>query len=203
LPGAKEIVRVRAIKTEYDDGHVLPPMGLKDLVEATFRLVPEAQKQAFIAAQEVDLEKKVSTSQVTVAGFAAAAAAVALVPANLTPPGGHATLLVAEQTAMFASISLIFGLTIDEAFLATLITSTIGGSIATAAGHEIFRRLVELIPGAGVAVSAAVGAGTASTITTIMGMAYVATLEAVLKNNPNPSPDQIAEAFKEELRRKN
>ncbi|PSB03667.1 hypothetical protein [Merismopedia glauca] len=70
-------------------------------------------------------------------------------------------------------------------------------------GQEIFRRIIELIPGAGVVASGAVASATASTITTIMGMAYTATLEATLKVNSNPSSDQIAEAFKEELRNRN
>lgn len=203
VPEAQEVIRVNAIETKFDDGYVIKASGLKELVEATDRLVPEAHKTAFIASQKVDLKKKVEKARGVVYKFAGAAAATATVPANLTPPGGHSTLLVLEQGAMFASISLVFGLNLEEAFFRTLISSVIGGSVATAVGQEVFRRLVELIPGAGVAASAAVGAGTAGTITTIMGMAYVTTLEIILEKNPDPSPEEIAEEFKKELSKTN
>ena len=41
LPEAANIVRVRAIAEELDDGHTLEPMGLDDLIKATVGLLPE------------------------------------------------------------------------------------------------------------------------------------------------------------------
>ncbi|PSB03666.1 GTPase family protein [Merismopedia glauca] len=112
LPVVKEVVRVKAILEEDDDGKESPPKGLKDLVEATVRLIPDAHKKAFIAAQKVDLSKKAANARLTTVGFALLAGGAAVAPANLAPPGGHAVLLVTEQVTMFASISLIFGLDI-------------------------------------------------------------------------------------------
>ena len=55
LPASKNIVRVRAIADVFDDDHILPPMGLKELVGLTLDLFPEGQRRAFVAAQIADL----------------------------------------------------------------------------------------------------------------------------------------------------
>jgi len=56
MPAAHNVVRVRALREVFDDGHVLEPMGLRELVELTMTLVPEGQRRAFVAAQKVDID---------------------------------------------------------------------------------------------------------------------------------------------------
>lgn len=41
-----------------DDGHVIKPFGLHKLVELAMEIVPEAQKEAFVAAQKVSIRQK-------------------------------------------------------------------------------------------------------------------------------------------------
>jgi predicted GTPase len=60
LPQARNVVRVRAIHEELDDGHVLPQTGLQELIDLTMELVPEGQRRAFAAAQKVDIALKKS-----------------------------------------------------------------------------------------------------------------------------------------------
>jgi hypothetical protein len=58
LPRASNVIRVRAIPELQDDGHVLGPMNLTDLVEWTMQVIPDGQKNAFAAAQRVTLRLK-------------------------------------------------------------------------------------------------------------------------------------------------
>lgn len=58
LNQAKNIVRVNSISRTLDDGHVIKPLGLTDLVELSMEIVPEAQKNAFAAAQKIDVRQK-------------------------------------------------------------------------------------------------------------------------------------------------
>src|SRR4051812_36776223 len=56
MPQARNVVRVRALREELDDGHVLEPMGLAELVNLTMEMVPEGHRRAFVAAQKVDVD---------------------------------------------------------------------------------------------------------------------------------------------------
>jgi hypothetical protein len=80
LPKASNVIRVRAIPELQDDGHVLAPMNLSDLVEWTVQVVPEGQKNAFAAAQRVALRLKRERAHLIVVRAAAAAAGVGASP---------------------------------------------------------------------------------------------------------------------------
>ena len=58
LPSLTNVMRVRALQEELDDGHVLEPMGLSELMQHSMQLIPEAHQQAWAAAQKVDMELK-------------------------------------------------------------------------------------------------------------------------------------------------
>jgi hypothetical protein len=47
LPRASNVIRVRAIPELQDDGHVLGPMNLPDLVEWTMQVIPSPVGSAF------------------------------------------------------------------------------------------------------------------------------------------------------------
>jgi predicted GTPase len=51
LPKAKNIVRVRALAEEMDEGQQLEPMGLNELAQSTIDLIPEAIRRAFTEAK--------------------------------------------------------------------------------------------------------------------------------------------------------
>ena len=103
LPETRNVVRVRAIREEFDDGHVIEPVGLRELVDLTMELVPEGQRRAFVAAQKVDIELKKTRSHIV-------SSLLKLIPGVGTAVGGT----ISATTA--AAMTTAFG----EAYIATL-----------------------------------------------------------------------------------
>lgn len=200
LPRAKEIIRVLSEPFETDLG-VIPKRGVEDLANATVLVAPEGCRAAFIAAQNVSIELKVDLANKWLTAATVSAFALGAVPLNLTIPGTTEAGLISIQIGMFASISLAFGLDIDRAFLNTLITSVAGSGTATLVGRELFRRIVELIPVAGQAASSGTGAIIASSLTGTMGTAYINTLKYFAEQDIKPTPQQISEKFKKNIKR--
>jgi uncharacterized protein (DUF697 family) len=197
LPLASNVIRLRALPDKLDDGHVLPPMGLLDLVDMTMELIPKAHRDAFAAAQRVDISKKRTRSHTAVAAAAAAAAGVAAAPI----PFADAALLVPIQVTMLASITAIFGVSLEEGFLAHLLASVGGCTVATLTGRAIVTGLLKLFPGAGTVVGGIIAASTAVSLTTAFGEAYIATLAILFTRNQGdpPAPEEIIATFREQL----
>jgi len=161
LPQVHNVIRVRAIAEEDDEGNLKLPMGLIDLVDLSMNVVPEAYRNALAAAQKVDLEAKVRRAQEAIALAAASAAATGAAPI----PFADALLLVPLQIALLAQITAIFGVPLEKGFLSTLLASIAAGGGATVLGRSIVANLLKLIPGAGTATGAVVSASTASILT--------------------------------------
>jgi uncharacterized protein (DUF697 family)/predicted GTPase len=195
LPLAKNVVRVRALPEEDDDGNMKPAIGLNELVELTMQSVPEGQKRAFVAAQKVDIELKKNQSHIIVAGSAASAAGIAAIPV----PFSDAAVIVPLQILMLAGISATFGLPIDESFLSTIISSVVGGGGATLAGRMIVAGLLKFIPGVGSVIGGTIAATTAAALTTAIGETYIAVLEMLFlqKNGEQPTSKEVVAAFKQ------
>jgi uncharacterized protein (DUF697 family)/predicted GTPase len=196
LPQARNVVRVRALAEELDDGHTLAPMGLVELVDLTMELVPEGQRRAFAAAQKVSIEQKRQRAHLIVAGAAASAATVGAAPI----PFSDAALIVPIQVGMIAGITATFGLTFNEGFLGSLIGSMVTGTGATLVGRSIVSGLLKFIPGVGSAVGGAIAASTAAAITSAFGEAYITTLVKLFTRNQGepPSTSEVLEAFREQ-----
>ena len=165
--------------------------GLRELIEKTMEKIPEAQKNAFVAAQIVDLSLKEREAKKFVAGAATAAATAGATPI----PFSDAAVLAPIQIGMLASISFCMGLEMTTAFLSTLVSSTAGVVGATYAGRSIVSGLLKLIPGAGSIVGGAISAATAATLTTTMGLSYIKTLKYMIQNNLELTPDTISDLF--------
>lgn len=194
LPDVRNAMRVRAIQEVLDDDIVLPPKGLKELVEITMQVVPESLRRAFTAAQKVDVELKKTQSHVIVGSAAATAAATAAVPI----PFSDAIAIVPIQIGMLAGISATFGLSVDKSFLSTIIGGVIAGAGGTLAGRTIVSGLLKMIPGAGSVAGGTIAATTAAALTTAIGEAYIAALDMLFVKNDGepPTTDEVAEAFK-------
>lgn len=197
LSHARNVVRVRAIPEEFDDGHSLPVTGLTELVDLTFEVVPEGHQRAFVAAQKASIERKTKSAQSLVAGAAAAAATAAAAPL----PFSEAVALIPIHVGMMAGISATFGLSLSSSFLATLITSTMGGTATTIVGRTIVSGLLKLAPGAGSAAGAFVGASTAGALTAGIGNLYVLTLAQLFRDSEGEAPTAatVAAAFRARL----
>jgi len=101
-PIADAVIPVRALPLPGLEGTA----GLDELVLATTRLIPEATRSAFIAAQRIDLEWKSTDAHKIVVSSAALAAAAAVVPL----PFADAVAIVPIQIGMITIISLRFGI---------------------------------------------------------------------------------------------
>ena len=198
LPEAKNVVRVRALSEHFDDSDVvLPPMGLKELVEATAEVIPDAVQRAFAAAQKASIElKKRKAHKVVVASVAAAAGAGA-VPI----PFADALILVPIQIGMLAGISATFGIEVSRAFLSTLVAAIAGATGATFLGRAVVSNLLKFVPGVGSVAGGAIAAGAAGTLTAALGELYIAVLAKLFTASEGeaPSPEAIAQEFKDRL----
>lgn len=194
LPKAKNVVRVNSIPETLDDGHVLKPFGLVELVDLTMEVVPEGQQAAFAASQKVSVQQKKTKSHKVVAGAATAAMTVGASPI----PFSDAFLLVPIQVGMLAGITNVFGLDLKKSFLTTLVSSTITGAGATIIGRSIVTNLMKLVPGIGTIAGSVISAGTASAITVAFGEAYIATLAQLfsVKDAVDITGDDIIKEFK-------
>lgn len=191
------VVRVNSVPFEMDEGVVVPMKGVDVLVDATMEIVPEAQKNAFAAAQCIKIEHKVIRSRDAVRRAAGLAMACGAAPI----PAADALAIVPIQVAMIASISAIFGLNVTTGFLTTLVTSSIGATSATLGGRALVGRLLKLIPGAGPLVGGAMSAAVAGTVTTVFGEAYIAVLKKLVTDNPDRplTAEEIASALKAQI----
>jgi uncharacterized protein (DUF697 family) len=198
LPQARNVVRVRAIPDELDDGHYLPPSGLVELVQLTMELFPEGQKRAFVAAQKADMALKRQRSHMIVGTAAASAMGIGAAPI----PFADAVLIVPIQIAMVAGITATYGLSLSEGFLSSLVASTIGSAAATLSGRAIVGGLLKLIPGVGSIVGGTISGATAVAITTAFGEAYIAALDFLFTKHGGepPSQQEILEEVRKRLR---
>ena len=197
LPDTRNVVRVRALKETMDDGQVLNPMGLKELIEVTNEVIPEGQRKALAAAQKVNMSIKKKQAHAVVAAAAVAAAGEGAIPI----PFSDAVLLVPTQIGMLAGITAVFGLDFDTGFLTTLVATTAGCTAATFGGRTLVANLFKLFPGVGSAAGGAIAAATASALTTALGEAYIGTLSYLYEQNngEQPSQDEIIKLFKNKL----
>jgi uncharacterized protein (DUF697 family)/energy-coupling factor transporter ATP-binding protein EcfA2 len=199
LPAASNVVRVRALPEELDDGHRLPPMGLVELVQLTMELFPEGQKRAYVAAQKADLALKRQRSHLIVGTAAASAAGIGATPI----PFADAALIIPIQIGMVAGITTTYGLSVSEGFLSTLVASTVGSTAATLSGRVIVGGLLKLIPGVGSVMGGAINATTAAALTTAFGEAYIATLDTLFARHDGepPSADEVLDELKRRFKK--
>jgi len=197
LPETRNIVRVRALAEELDEGYRLLPMGLSELVEITVEAIPESFRRAFIAAQRASVQQKKNEARKIVLATATAAATAGAVPI----PFADAAVLVPLQIGMLAKISSTFGLRLSTAFLSTIVAAAAGTTGATIVGRSIVSNVLKLIPGAGSLIGGTISAVTAGAITTTLGEIYIATLVSLFTDSKGESPDSddVVREFKKRL----
>jgi uncharacterized protein (DUF697 family) len=140
--------------------------GLKDLVDATFRVAPEGVEKALAAAQKVDLSIKQKRANAAIAAAGIAAGAVGVAPI----PIADASILVPLQLGLMARITAIYGVRIEIASVAATAATDLG----KAAGRAVAVGLLKLITGASTLIGGVIGGATATTFTLAMGYAWSA-----------------------------
>ena len=173
--------------------------GLREVLDATFRVAPEGVHGALVAAQEIDHSRKASEAQKVIAAAASSAAAAAAVPV----PFSDAVMLVPIQLGMMAKIAQLYKIKFDRAALMAIASTT----AATQAGRATATGLLKLIPGAGTIAGGLIGAGVASTYTYAMGQAWLAVCQRAAtgsfgKVGSALDTDAVREAFSEEFKKR-
>ena len=147
------------------------PYGLREVLDASFRLAPQAVHGALNVAQQIDLDRKARAAQKFVGAAAAAAGGAALSPI----PFSDAAMLVPIQLGMMAKIAQLYSIKYDRAALLAVASTT----AATQAGRATFGGLIKLVPGAGSVVGGAMSAAVASTFTYAMGNAWLVVCQRI------------------------
>ena len=173
--------------------------GLREVLDATFRVAPEGVHGALVAAQEIDHSRKASEAQKVIAAAASSAAASASVPV----PFSDAVMLVPIQLGMMAKIAQLYKIKFDRAALMAIASTT----AATQAGRATATGLLKLIPGAGTIAGGLIGAGVASTYTYAMGQAWLAVCQRAVTGSfgrlgDTLDTEAVREAFSEEFKRR-
>jgi uncharacterized protein (DUF697 family)/predicted GTPase len=200
LPEVVNVISVRSIREEIrddddeDDVLVLKPKNLDKLVELTMQVVPDSLRRAFVAAQKVDIELKKTKSHMIVLSSAATAGGIGAAPV----PFADAVAIIPIQVGMLAGISATFGMSVDKAFLNTVLSSIIGGAGGTIAGRTIVSNLLKMFPGVGSAVGGAIAGTTAAALTTAIGETYIAVLANLFVKNEGkpPTNEDLSDALK-------
>lgn len=177
----KSIQRIMAEKYEVTEDICLPAFGLKELVEKTYQILPEAARKAFNNAQRVDIERKAKEARNWAVGYIAGTFGAGFTPI----PFSDAAVLVPMQVGMLAHITSIFGISIDKALLSSIVASVGGSGGAAFLGRYIVSNLIKLIPGAGTIVGGLISGSTASILTTALAMSYIKVLTVVAENELN------------------
>jgi uncharacterized protein (DUF697 family)/GTP-binding protein EngB required for normal cell division len=175
-----------------------PAYGLKELLDATFRVAPEGVHGALVAAQEIDQVRKAQEAQKYITGAVASAAAAAASPI----PFSSAALLVPIQLGMMARVAQIYKIKFERAALMAIASTT----AATQLGRATFTSLLKMVPGAGTVVGGVIGAGVASTFTYAMGHAWLTVCHRFAKGKLGTAGtvidnEQLHQVFMEEFRK--
>ena len=106
LPLARPVVfKILAREVEIDEGVVIAPFGLPELVRVMAELLPAAARSAFVASQRLVLDVKTAAAKkIVIAAAAAGAGAIGVspIPISVDTPG-----IAAVQFAMINRVSVI------------------------------------------------------------------------------------------------
>ena len=175
----------RIVFTSDSEGGAI---GCKDLMELSLEMLPEAYKDAFAYAQQVDLERRkqaIFNKKGKAKGVIATATASATAAAASPIPFSDALIITPIQVGMIGGLAALYGLKGDE--LTVLAMPLIARSVGTMAASS----LLKLIPGLGTVTGACVTGTIAATLTGAMGWFVQTQFEkiAVAKALGEPPPE--------------
>lgn len=169
-------------------GKFVPQIGITDLVDKSFEILPEGVKAAFAAAQTVsfDLKREAAEKCVTVA--VTAAAGIAATPL----PFADALALVPIQIGMIYAVSQSFGIKTTKEGMVPIISGIAGSLGMAVAGRVLVSGILKLIPVAGSAAGGAIAATVAGSLTATLGGIYIEFVEDYHKENGKlPDADEL------------
>lgn len=171
----KAIVSVLAKPYKINDQHQVEAFGLQALIDQTLTLLPSEVHQAFINAQQIDLDRKVKSARSWARTYVTSAFGVGFSPL----PISDAVLLVPMQVTMLGHITAIFGVSLDKAQVISMIAGIGGTSSATMLGKYIVGSAFKLIPGIGTVAGGMISGTTASALTLTLAFGYIEVLRQI------------------------
>ena len=178
--------------------------GVDILVEVTAQIVPESAQKAWCNAQKASVKLKCSQAHTLVLTTAGLSFGEGYVPL----PFSDALALVPTQTAMLGGITAIFGVTISESLLKSIIVSMLGMAGTTFAGRMIVSNMFKMIPGVGTVLGGKISGITAATLTTALGESYIVIMKMISSGEINEKSlgtkevqDKLHNIFKEKLKK--
>jgi len=178
--------------------------GVDILVEVTAQIVPESAQKAWCNAQKASVKLKCSQAHTLVLTTAGLSFGEGYVPL----PFSDALALVPTQTAMLGGITAIFGVTISESLLKSIIVSMLGMVGTTFAGRMIVSNMFKMIPGVGTVLGGTISGITAATLTTALGESYIVIMKMISSGEINEKSlgtkevqDKLHNIFKEKLKK--
>jgi len=213
LPIATDVqVLARDEETGAKKKTVVKRFGLVELVEALVSVYPLslAKIQEHIDSSNATSEEQLRLKKKQAYSIVAGAAAGGGVSGALPVPGADIAATIAVQGFMLAGINKVYGIPYDKNLLATLGSQLVWSAPATLlsrAALVIIASSLKIIPFVDIAASF-VNAGLGIFFTTALGMAYVGTLDSLIRTRGNlvglPKAERqrlIEEMFKEEAKK--
>ncbi|WP_161878810.1 YcjF family protein [Alkalibacterium sp. MB6] len=169
------VQNVMAEPYEITDDYVIPAFGLKELIDKTLQLIPKDAHDAFMNAQQADIERKAKSARRWASRYVATTFGVGFAPI----PFSDASVLVPMQVTLLAHITAIFGISLDKATIVSLIAAVGGTGSATMLGKSIVANAFKFIPGAGTIIGGIISGTTASIVTSALGLSYIEVLSII------------------------
>jgi len=161
---------------DCDDGDTpKKAFGLDTLVEVTAQIIPESAQKAWCNAQKASMNLKAQRAHALIMATVTASFAEGYMPV----PFSDAALLVPTQVAMLAGITAIYGVSVSENLLQTIVMSFAGTAGTTFAGRTIASNLLKMVPGVGTVIGGTISGGTAAVLTTALGEAYICIMNMI------------------------
>ncbi|MBA0195489.1 50S ribosome-binding GTPase [Pectobacterium brasiliense] len=158
---------------------IVPVSGLDDLVDMSFKRLPDAKrgaKQALKKAQMVKMGERLEAmkngARNIVHGASAAAGAVGASPI----PGSDAPLIAAVQSGMIYKINSEFELDTSTSTTTSVVTGILGVTAVAQVGKAVVSNALKFIPGVGSLLGGVISAATAAALTQAVGQAYIQVL---------------------------
>lgn len=197
-------VSVNSVPYEIDEDIVVKVKGLESLIEVTEARFPEGKKSAknaFLKAQRLKIEKRLTTIKEGARKVVHIASAAAGTAGASPIPGSDAPIIAAIQSTMIYKINTEFELDADKSKMTSVLTGIMGVTALAQVGKTVVSNVLKFIPGAGTLIGGAISATTAITITEAVGHAYIGVLEKFFdmetgKVELPDSTDQIISVFK-------
>lgn len=169
------VQNIMAEPYEITDDYVIPAFGLKELIDKTLQLIPKDAHDAFMNAQQADIERKAKAARRWASRYVATTFGVGFAPI----PFSDASVLVPMQVTLLAHITAIFGISMDKSTIVSLIAAVGGTGTATMIGKTIVANAFKFIPGAGTVVGGIISGTTASIVTSALGLSYIEVLSII------------------------